>query len=76
MGASSWLRHYSTMANILFRCPATGLNVQHQLDDDTDVSGEEYEAVRCLLCTKVHLINRRTGELLNTFMRFRAASAR
>jgi hypothetical protein len=31
------------MAHFIFRCPATILNVQHQLDDDRDISENEYE---------------------------------
>ena len=52
------------MTNAVFRCPATGFNVQHQLDDDPDVSENEYEAIACLACTKMHLLNRKTGKLL------------
>ncbi len=52
------------MAHFIFGCPATGLNVQHQLDDDEDVPENEFEAVICPACTKVHLINRKTRKLL------------
>jgi hypothetical protein len=52
------------MANFVFRCPATGFNVQHQLDDDPDVSENEYEAITCPACTKLHFLSRRTGKLL------------
>jgi hypothetical protein len=52
------------MAYFVFRCPATGLNVQHQLDDDPDISENEYEAITCLACTGLHLLNRKTGRLL------------
>jgi predicted nucleic-acid-binding Zn-ribbon protein len=38
------------MGHFIFRCPATGFNVQHRLDDDPDVSENEYEAVTCLSC--------------------------
>jgi hypothetical protein len=44
--------------------PATGFNVQHQLDDDPDVSENEYEAIACPACTSIHLVNRKTGKLL------------
>jgi hypothetical protein len=53
------------MANFVFRCPATGFNVQHQLDDDPDISGNEYEATTCLACTRLHFVNRKTGKLLD-----------
>ena len=48
----------------LFTCPATGFNVQHQLDDDPDMSENEYEAIGCPACTRIHLVNRKTGKLL------------
>ena len=52
------------MSQFIFRCPATGFNVQHQLDDDPDISENEYEAIPCPACTGIHLVNRKTGELL------------
>ena len=52
------------MSQFIFRCPATGFNVQHQLDDDPDISENEYEAIDCPACTRIHLVNRKTGELL------------
>jgi hypothetical protein len=40
--------------------------VQHWLydHDDDDVPDNAYEVVGCSACTKVHLINRKTGKLL------------
>jgi hypothetical protein len=52
------------IANIVFRCPATGFEVQYELDDDSDIPENEYEAVRCVACTALHLINRRTGKVM------------
>lgn len=52
------------MANSAFRCPATGLNVQYELDDDEGTPENQYEAITCLACTKIHLVNRKTGKLL------------
>jgi hypothetical protein len=52
------------MASVIFRCPATSMNVQHWLDDDQDVPENEYEVITCLACTKLHLINRKTGKIL------------
>ena len=52
------------MANFVFRCPATGLNVQHELDDDEDMPENQYEAIACLACTGLHLLNRKTGKVL------------
>jgi hypothetical protein len=52
------------MAHFIFRCPATSLNVQHQTDDDPDISENEYEGIMCPACTNMHLLNRKTGKLL------------
>lgn len=50
------------MAGYVYRCPATGLNVQGFVaDDPTD---EEYEAVKCTACTWTHYINAKTGKVL------------
>jgi hypothetical protein len=46
------------------RCPSTGFDIQHESDNDPDVSENEYEAVTCLACTKIHLVNRKTGKVL------------
>jgi hypothetical protein len=53
------------MAPFLYRCPATGLNVQGWLADDPSGDNEEvYETVTFLACTRVHLINRSTGKVV------------
>jgi hypothetical protein len=48
----------------VFTCSTTNLRVQHRLDDDEDVSENEYEGMICLACAKLHFINRKTGKLL------------
>jgi hypothetical protein len=59
-------RQRSAMGNVLFRCPRTGLNVQHWLAEEVgpDVPQCSYETVTCKACTRLHFINRRTGKLL------------
>ena len=52
------------MGTLLFTCPATGMSVQHWLDDDNDAQHDEYETVVCQACTRLHFINRGTGRLL------------
>jgi hypothetical protein len=52
------------MVHFIFRCPATGMNVQHAVDDDEDVPDNEFEAITCPAYTRLHLLNRRTGKLL------------
>jgi hypothetical protein len=54
------------MAHILFRCPHTGLKVQHWLEDATlpDDEKSRYEAINCPACARPHFVNRSTGKLL------------
>jgi hypothetical protein len=52
------------IANFVFTCPTTGFDVQHELDGDPDISDSEYEAITCLACTALHLVNRKTGRVL------------
>jgi len=53
------------MAPLIFRCPSTGLNVQGWIaDDPTEGEAESYETVTCTACTRVHLVNPKTGRVL------------
>ena len=54
------------MATIIYRCPTTGLNVQGWFADDPGRADADdtYEAVLCTACTKLHLINPKTGRVL------------
>ncbi len=52
------------MAAIVFICPTTDLGVQHWLDEDEDISENEYEVITCPACANLHLIDRRTGKPL------------
>lgn len=40
------------------------MQVQHWLDDDDDAPEDEYEAVTCKACARLHFLNLRTGRLL------------
>ena len=53
--------YFSMVGPFIFRCPATGLNVQHIFDEEVPEIGIErrYEAVQCLACTGIHLIRGR-----------------
>jgi hypothetical protein len=54
------------MGNVVFRCPRTGLNVQHWLEESKP--GDlirTFESVVCKACTRLHFINRTTGRLLS-----------
>jgi hypothetical protein len=53
--------------NILFKCPRTGMNVQHRLPDpaaDAQDAGSAHAAVPCLACGALHFVNNATGKLL------------
>lgn len=50
------------MSHILFRCPNTGMNVQHRVND-AGTSANEVAAVQCPACTRIHLVNLATGQL-------------
>jgi len=53
------------MGNVVFKCPGTGLNVQHWLEEPKPGDPQSsYESVICKACTRLHFINRSTGTLL------------
>ena len=54
------------MGNIIFKCPRTGMNVQHWLADEPplDDPNSTYETVACKACSRLHFINRSNGKLL------------
>jgi hypothetical protein len=56
----------SMASNFVFKCPRTGLNVQHSLDETKKPgdSDSTYEAVVCKACTGLHFINRANRRLL------------
>ena len=53
------------MGHLIFKCPRTGMNVQHWLDEPkASDSACTYETVVCNACTRLHFIDRRTRKLL------------
>ncbi len=52
------------MAEIAFHCPNVDLRVQHLLDPQQKSDDEIYESILCFACTRLHFINKKTGELL------------
>jgi len=54
------------MVCFVYRCPATGLNVQGFFADEA-TEADSYEPVTCTACTRVHLINRSTGKTLHEY---------
>lgn len=50
---------------ILFRCPRTGMNVQHRIErPESSGPADSYVAVRCPACMSLHFANSNTGKLL------------
>jgi hypothetical protein len=48
----------------IFRCPTTGLNVQHVFEEAPETDDDRvYVGVRCLACSGIHLVSRTTGRL-------------
>jgi hypothetical protein len=56
---------FACMGNIIFKCPRTGLNVQHWLADEVQPENpsSSYESVTCNACGSLHFIDRASGRL-------------
>jgi hypothetical protein len=53
------------MPSFLYRSPNMRLNVQGWVaDDPTESDDDGYEAVTCLACRRVHLVNPKTEKVL------------
>jgi len=52
-----------SMAGFAYRCPNTGLNVQGFTADDPG-DDDSYVPVTCIICTRVHLVNPRSGKVV------------
>jgi hypothetical protein len=54
------------MGHLIFKCPRTGMNVQHWLADEPgpDDLRCTYETVLCQACSRLHFINRSSRKLL------------
>jgi hypothetical protein len=54
------------MRTFLYVCPNTGFRVQglsSEQTSDEDVEAGRYEAVTCIICNRVHLVNPATGKV-------------
>ena len=51
------------MTGFAYRCPNTGLNVQGFTADDPG-DDDSYVSVTCIICTRVHLVNPRSGKVV------------
>jgi hypothetical protein len=53
------------MATLIYRCPASGQNVQGWFADDALASDANvYETVTCTACGRTHLVNPTSGKVL------------
>jgi hypothetical protein len=53
------------MPQLLFKCPRSGMNVQHWLAEPRPADPlPVYQSVVCQACTRIHFINSATGKLL------------
>jgi hypothetical protein len=52
------------MPAFLYRCPNTGYRVQAFVAEDASDDSEDYQAITCTLCQRVHLVNPTTGKVL------------
>jgi hypothetical protein len=52
------------MPPFLYRCPNTGMNVQGWVADDPTEGDDAYEPITCTICTRLHLVDPKTGRVL------------
>ncbi|MEZ0042314.1 putative RNA-binding Zn-ribbon protein involved in translation (DUF1610 family) [Bradyrhizobium sp. USDA 327] len=50
--------------NIIFKCPRTGMNVQHWLPGAMSDAADTHVSVRCPACGSLHFVNIATGKML------------
>ncbi|MGB5184378.1 MAG: hypothetical protein WBO12_19610 [Xanthobacteraceae bacterium] len=54
------------MATFLYRCPNTRLRVQGWIADEwSQPETQNYEAMNCIACGGVHLVNLANGKTIN-----------
>ncbi len=53
------------MATFIYRCPVTGYKVQGLVADNPaeKPNTQLYEPVTCTVCTRIHLVNPKTGKV-------------
>ena len=68
---------FGAMPAFIYCCPNTGFDVQgYSLGRTSDKNDPAYEAVICVACNGVHLVNARTGKVMGDEHRgFRRASS-
>ena len=51
------------MPTFIYRCPNTGYQIQGFVaDNGTERGANTFEAIECVLCKRVHLVNPETGD--------------
>jgi hypothetical protein len=54
------------MAAFLYKCPITGFSVQGWVADDGDPDDDTHQAITCLACQRLHLVNPRIRKVLRS----------
>ena len=52
------------MVAFIYKCPTTGLNVQGWVADDGDAGDDTHHSIKCLACSRLHLVNPKTRKVL------------
>jgi len=52
------------MPPFLYRCPTTGYRVQGFVAEEIPVDSDTYEALTCMACQRIHLVNPATDKVL------------
>ena len=63
------------MGTFIFRCPHANLNVQEFALNSNDTAAA-FEPIVCTACGQVHLINAKTGEVLDRDIELPASQSR
>ena len=65
LGRSFCLCYFLAMSTtLLYRCPNTGRTVQGWSAEEVTDDDDTYQSFPCIACTRVHLINLKTGKVL------------
>ncbi|MEY9183049.1 putative RNA-binding Zn-ribbon protein involved in translation (DUF1610 family) [Bradyrhizobium sp. USDA 326] len=51
--------------NVIFKCPRSGMNVQHWLPDATSGAVDTHVSVRCPACGSLHFVDIASGKMLS-----------
>ena len=50
-------------ANFIYRCPNTSFKVQGYIAEEVSDDADTYEAITCLACQRIHLVNPANGKV-------------